>query len=154
MSKIFISYRRQDTKAIAGRIYDRLEAKFGRKAVFIDFDCIPPGVDFHDWLGDRVAKASVVLALIGPKWNRDQLGKLRLMNVDDFVRIELEAALANNVPILPLLIDDAPLPTLEELPDSLKPITRRQAALLDTGRDFNVHIARVIEVIQRHLKRP
>jgi len=153
MSKIFISYRRQDTKAIAGRIFDRLEAKFGRDAVFMDIDSIPPGVDFHEWLNDHVAGAAMVLALIGPGWAeaRDEAGNRRLDNPNDFVRIELEAALARKIRLVPLLIDGAPFPPSEHLPESLRPLTRRNAAFLDAGRDFNVHIARLIEAMERHL---
>ena len=153
MTKIFISYRRQDTKAIAGRIFDRLEAKFGRDAVFMDIDSIPPGVDFQIWLSEHVAEAAMVLALIGPGWAdaRDEAGNRRLDNPNDFVRIELEAALARKIPLVPLLIDGAPFPPGEHLPESLRPLTRRNAAFLDAGRDFNVHIARLIEAMERHL---
>jgi hypothetical protein len=142
MAAIFISYRRQDSKAIAGRIFDRLEARFGRDAVFMDIDSIPPGVDFHDWLNETVAKASVLLALIGHGWvdARDPLGAKRLENPNDFVRIEIEAALARKIPLIPLLIDGAPFP-----------FTRRNAAFLDAGRDFNVHMARLIAALEPSL---
>ena len=123
MTKIFISYRRQDTKAIVGRIFDRLEAKFGRDNVFMDTDGIPLGVDFHDWLNDHVAEAALVLALIGHGWSdaRDEAGDRRLGNPDDFVRIELEAAALRKIPFVPLLIDGAPFPRADELPESLMP---------------------------------
>ena len=154
MTKIFISYRRQDSKAIAGRIFDRLEARFGRDAVFMDIDSIPPGVDFHEWLNESVAKASVVLALIGRGWvdALDERGLKRLENPNDFVRIEIEAALARKIPVIPLLIDGAPFPRIEELPPSLQPLTRRNAAFLDAGRDFNVHMARLIAALEPSLK--
>ncbi len=154
MTKIFISYRRQDSKAIAGRIFDRLEARFGRDAVFMDIDSIPPGVDFHDWLSETVAKASVLLALIGHGWvdARDPRGAKRLDNPNDFVRIEIEAPLGRNIPLIPLLIDGAPFPRIEELPPSLQPLTRRNAAFLDAGRDFNVHIARLIAAVEPSLR--
>ncbi len=154
MTKIFISYRRQDLKAIAGRIFDRLEAKFGGDAVFMDIETIPPGVDFHEWLNESVAKASVVLALIGRGWvdARDEHGLKRLENPNDFVRIEIEAALACKIPVIPLLIDGAPFPRIEELPPSLQPLTRRNAAFLDAGRDFNVHMARLIAAVEAILK--
>jgi hypothetical protein len=101
MTKIFISYRRQDTKAIAGRIFDRLEAKFGRDGVFMDIDSIPFGVDFHDFLSEQVSRAEIVLALIGHGWAdaRDEAGNRRLDNPDDFVRVEIEAALARGIPL-------------------------------------------------------
>jgi formylglycine-generating enzyme required for sulfatase activity len=155
MAEVFISYRRQDAKAIAGRIFDRLEARFGRDAVFMDIDSIPPGVDFPEWLSENVAQASVVLALIGHAWvdARDEQGQRRLDNPNDFVRIEIEAALARKIPVVPLLIDGAPFPRIEELPTSLQPLTRRNAAFLDAGRDFNVHIARLIAAVEPYLKR-
>ena len=153
MTKIFISYRRQDSKAIAGRIFDRLEAKFGGDAVFMDIDSIPPGADFHEWLNESVAKASVLLALIGRGWvdARDEHGLKRLDNPNDFVRIEIEAALARKITVIPLLIDGAPFPRVEELPASLQPLTRRNAAFLDAGRDFNMHMARLIGDVERYL---
>ena len=154
MTKIFISYRRQDSKAIAGRIFDRLEARFGRDAVFMDIDSVPLGVDFQEWLNESVAKASVVLALIGRGWvdARDEHGLRRLENPNDFVRIEIEAALARKITVIPLLIDGAPFPRVEDLPASLQPLTRRNAAFLDAGRDFNVHIARLIAAVEPCLK--
>lgn len=153
MTKIFISYRRQDTKAIAGRIFDRLEAKFGRDNVFMDIDSIPPGLGFHDWLNERVAEAALVLVLIGHGWSdaRDEAGYRRLGNPDDLVRIELEAAVLRKISLVPLLIDGAPFPRGDELPESLKPLTWRNAAFVDAGRDFNVHMARLIEALERHL---
>lgn len=153
MNKIFISYRRQDTKAIAGRIFDRLEAKFGRDNVFMDIDSVPPGVDFQDWLNEQVVEAALVVALIGHGWAdaRDEEGHRRLDNPNDFVRVELEAAVSRNIPLIPLLIDGAPFPRGDELPEGLKPLTRRNAAFVDAGRDFNVHMARLIEALERHL---
>ena len=155
MAEIFISYRRQDTKAIAGRIFDRLEARFGRDAVFMDIDSIPPGVDFHEWLNENVARAAVVLVLIGHGWidARDERGHRRLENPNDFVRIEIEAALGRKIPVVPLLIDGAPFPRVDELPASLQPLTRRNAAFLDAGRDFNVHIARLIAGVEAFLNK-
>jgi len=62
MTKIFISYHRQDTLGIEGRIFDRLTAKFGGERVFMDIGSIPFGVDFHGWLDDEVGRAAVALA--------------------------------------------------------------------------------------------
>ncbi|MGO9172242.1 MAG: toll/interleukin-1 receptor domain-containing protein [Rhodomicrobium sp.] len=153
MTKIFISYRRQDTKAIAGRILDRLEAKFGRNDVFMDIDAIPPGVDFHDWISNQISTALVVLALIGPNWvnARDEAGNRRLDDPNDFVRLELEAAITRKIPLVPVLIDGALLPRTDELPESLGPLVRRNATFLDVGRDFNLHVGRLIEAIEGHL---
>ena len=68
MAKLFISYRRGDSADVTGRIYDRLEARFGRESVFIDVDTIPPGVDFREHIERAVGQADVVLVVIGPDW--------------------------------------------------------------------------------------
>jgi hypothetical protein len=66
MAKIFLSYRRQDSAGIAGRIYDRLRAHFGDDTVFMDIDSIPFGVDFREHIGAAVGQCDVVLERSGP----------------------------------------------------------------------------------------
>ena len=152
-TKIFISYRRQDTKQIAGRICERLEAKFGAGNVFIDEDSIPFGVDFHDYLSEQVGCAEVVLVLIGHGWAdaRDESGNRRIDNPDDFVRIEIEAAIQRGIPLGAVLIDGAPMPRPEQLPQSLRPLCRRNAAPVDSVRFFNVQMDRLIADLQKYL---
>jgi hypothetical protein len=153
MTRIFISYRRQDTRQIAGRIFDRLEAHFGRDHVFMDIDSIPFGVDFHKYLDQQVARADAVLALIGQGWAdaRDEAGNRRLDDPDDFVRIEIEAALKRGIPLGAVLIDGAPMPRPEQLPEDMRALCRRNAAPVDSGRDFHVHMNRLIADLERHL---
>jgi len=93
MSKIFLSYRRQDTAGIAGRIYDRLRAHFGNDAIFMDIDNIPFGVDFRVHLDAAVGQCHVFLAVIGTKWAGETGAHRRLDDPKDFVRIEIESAL-------------------------------------------------------------
>ena len=95
-----------------GRIYDRLVSEFGKARVFKDVDSIPLGQDFRGHLNDIVGGCAAVLAIIGPKWTdiRNEAGQRRLEDPDDFVRIELEAALARNVPVVPVLVGHAPMP--------------------------------------------
>ena len=94
MPKIFISYRREDSIGIAGRIYDRLCLKFGRESVFMDVDAIPLGVDFRQHLTDAVGQCDILLAVIGERWlTIADHGHRRLDNPADFVRIEIETAL-------------------------------------------------------------
>lgn len=127
-SHIFISYRRGADNSAAGRIYDRMRDEFGAEAVFMDVDAMPPGVDFHEHLRRTVDKCDVFLAVIGEGWRGD-IG--RLANDDDFVRIEIEAALARaKIPVIPVLVDGASLPTRESLPPALWPLLRRSAVSL------------------------
>jgi hypothetical protein len=127
--KIFINYRREDSIATAGRVADRLADTFGPDNLFMDVDNIPVGRDFEDYLNSQVAACDAMLAIIGPNWltAKDETGQRRLDNPEDFVTIEIGAALARNIPVVPLLVDAARMPKASELPDSLKLLARRQA---------------------------
>jgi hypothetical protein len=94
--KIFINYRRDDSGGTAGRLHDRLAQTFGRKNLFMDVDHIPAGVDFVEHLNSQVAACDVFLAIIGPNWldAKDGDGRRRFDNPDDFVTVEIAAALA------------------------------------------------------------
>ena len=107
---IFISYRRDDAIATAGRLRDRLVSEFGRARVFVDVDDIPHGRDFVKVLEAKVAECEVLLAIIGPRWidSRDRDGRRRLDLADDFVRIEIGSALQReDIAVIPVLVDGA-----------------------------------------------
>jgi tetratricopeptide (TPR) repeat protein len=127
--KIFINYRRDDSIGMAGRLHDRLAQTFGRDRLFMDVDHIPVGADFVAHLNSQVAACEVVLVVIGRNWLRakDKAGQRRLHQPDDFVAIEIAAALARDIRVIPVLVDGARMPKESELPDSLKPLARRQA---------------------------
>jgi hypothetical protein len=153
MSGIFISYRRRDSIAIAGRIFDRLTGHFGAGQVYIDIDTIPPGVDFLKHISGGMEQAKVVLALIGETWLHMQgPNGRRLDDPGDFVRIEIELALARNIPVIPVLLGPTAMPRAEELPASITGLTQRNAAHVDLGRDFHPHTDRLIRDLERHLR--
>jgi hypothetical protein len=129
---IFISYRRDDAKHAAGRLMDRLEKNYRREQLFIDVDGIEPGLNFVRALSEKVEACDVLLAIIGPEWldARDETGQRRLDNPNDFVRIEIEAALKRDVRVVPVLVDGAPMPREQQLPDALKELSQRQAVRL------------------------
>jgi TIR domain len=133
---VFISYRREDSGGFAGRIYDRLASRLGRENVFFDVDAIPPGRDFVDVLSERVGKCDALLAVIGKHWvlSADSENRRRLDDPQDFVRIEIEAALSRNVPVIPVLVDGATMPHPDDLPDSLMKLIRRQAVEVSHAR--------------------
>jgi hypothetical protein len=128
-TKVFISYRRQDSIATAGRIDDRMAKEFGRTNIFMDVDSIPAGVDFAAYLNESVVRCDVLLAIIGPNWltARDAAGDQRLRDSNDFVVTEIAAALNRNIRVVPVLVDGAAMPTADELPEILKPLARRNA---------------------------
>ena len=127
--RIFISYRRQETAWPARQLYEVLVERFGAESVFKDVDDIEPGDDFVERITEAVASCDVLLALIGNQWltMTDIHGGRRLDNPEDFVRLELTAALSRGVRVVPILVDGAVMPRPEQLPPDLVPLTRRQA---------------------------
>ena len=153
MSNIFISYRRGDSIATAGRIRDRLVQEFGRPNVFVDVDDIPHGQDFAKVLSGKVAECRVLLAIIGPHWvdARDGKGQRRLELPDDFVGIEIGTALAREtIAVIPVLVDGAQMPTAEQLPSKLEPLARRNAIEL-RNTQFGSDAERLIRSIKAAL---
>ena len=146
--RIFISYRRDDTIGVSGRLFDRLIRDVGRGSVFMDVDSMPLGVDFAEHIGDQVSKCSLFLALIGPNWLGDSGGERRIDSSTDFVRIEVEAALQRSIPVIPLLVGETEMPRPEQLPASISKIAFRNGMRLDPGVDFHNHANRLIAHIQ------
>ena len=151
--RIFISYRRTDTSYAAGRIYDRLAAHFGEDAIFMDVEVIEGGLDFVKVLEDAVQSCDVLLALIGRQWlnTKDEGGNRRLDNPEDFVRIEIAAALKRGIRVIPVLIDGIIMPRSTELPDNLKPLARRNALQVN-HHSFNSDVHRLIAHTESALK--
>lgn len=128
MSQIFISYRRDDSAGHAGRLEEALERHFGARHVFRDVDDLPPGQPFPAALQARLRGADLVLVLIGPRWlaaERD--GVRRLSLPDDYVRMEVAQALGRGIPVVPVLLDGAAMPSADALPDDLRPLALRHA---------------------------
>jgi hypothetical protein len=62
-SKIFISYRRDDSAGTAGRLHDRLAERFGQKNLFFDVDNVPAGTDFVEYRASKLQVATSSFAL-------------------------------------------------------------------------------------------
>ena len=150
---IFISYRRSDSADITGRIYDRLSNHFGKEAIFKDVDSIPLAVDFRQCLDETVSQCKIVIAIIGPTWlsTSDEDGNLRLDNPTDWVRLELETAIQNKIPILPLLVGGARMPKAVDIPISIRTITYQNAASARTDPDFHNDLDRLITALEQKL---
>jgi TIR domain len=133
MSGIFISYRREDSAAHAGRLYDRLSAQFGADQVFMDVDDIPPGADFARQIDAKVGSCDAMVVVIGKNWlaTRNAAGQLRLSDPDDFVGLEVSLALQRNVLVIPVLVGGAQVPGAEELRADLRDLARRNALTLN-----------------------
>jgi len=147
---IFISYRRDESSAAAGRVHDRLLQEFGPDSVFIDVDSISLGADFVKAVQDAVAKSHVLLAVIGPGWldARDRRGRRRIDDPKDFVRIEIATALQAGKLIVPILIDGAQIPKAGKLPDDLKELARRNG--LDVRQaSFHSDVSKLVRQLKR-----
>jgi hypothetical protein len=151
-SGVFISYRREDSRGSAGRIYDRLVSRLGRDNVFFDVDDIQLGVDFVEVLSRSVGACDALVAVIGRSWasSADEHNRRRLDDPNDFVRIEIEAALSRNIPVIPVLVDGASMPRPEELPDGLKKLSRRNGIEISHTRfDFDAdRLTRALSLIE------
>jgi hypothetical protein len=152
---IFVSYRRQESSHLAGRLYDHLVGRFGKGQVFIDVDTIEPGVDFAEEIFRAVAACKVLLAIIGPAWltAADERGRRRLDDPDDIVRVEVEAALGRGVRVIPILMEGAVMPPRQDLPESLAGLARRNALPI-RHESFRSDAGRLIKAIERVLAAP
>jgi hypothetical protein len=151
MKGIFISYRREDAAGYAGRLYDRLAAHFGADRVFMDVEGIEPGVDFVEALERAVGSCEVLIVIIGKDWlAAGSAGKRRLDDPADFVRIETAAALARNIRVVPVLVDDAEMPRADQLPKDLAPLARRQAVEL-SHKQWDATSAELIHTLEKIL---
>jgi hypothetical protein len=133
--RIFLSYRREDSSAWAGRLHDALSARFGERNIFQDVTAVGPGEDFTAAIHRALGAADATLAVIGPSWLTvaGPDGHRRLDEPDDYVRAELSAALARDAPVIPVLVGGAVMPTAVDLPEDLESLAQRQAvALRDT----------------------
>ena len=146
---IFISYRRSDAAAAAGRLYDSLTSYFGPDRVFMDVSDIRGGEDFVKRIDDTLAMAGVCLIVIGNTWASvtDDQGQQRLENPDDFVRREVERALASGLTTIPVLVDDAMMPGEGALPEPLKPLYRLNALSLHHDHWEN-DVTRLIKLLE------
>jgi hypothetical protein len=146
---IAISYRREDSLPVTGRLSDRMLAEFGKGNVFMDFDSIPYGVDFRAHIREMIERSKVVVAMIGHEWAgpRRFRGR-RLDDVNDFVRLEIAHALELGLPLIPVLINNTPMPKVQDLPVGLEALAYRNALTLDAGIDFHHHADRLIAAVK------
>lgn len=153
--KIFISYRRADSTYLIGRIKDRLVTAFGDQSVFRDLDDIPAGVDFRSVLEKETNGCNAMLVIIGPQWSgiTDAQGNKRLFDPADYTRIEVETGLKRlgeqKAIVVPVLVMNAPMPSAQDLPESLAQLAYQNAISIRNDPDFNNDIERLIRDIKR-----
>ena len=151
MARIFICYRREDSSGHAGRLYDRLGARFGDD-VFMDIDAIGPGVDYARLIDETIDTVEAVIVVIGQRWlnSADDDGNRRLDDPEDLVRQEISVALARDLLVIPVLVQGAVLPEPEDLPPELAGLARHNAFDLSEGR-WNYDAERLVRAIEESL---
>ena len=151
MGNVFISYRRDDAAGYARAIYDQLTERFDTAQVFMDVDAIEPGLPFDEVIRNAVGKCEVLLVLIGSRWMEVQPdGRRRLDDERDFVRLEIAAALARNIRVIPVLLDGVQMPAEDLLPEPMRGLVWRNALEVSNTR-FTSDVNRLADVLARVL---
>jgi hypothetical protein len=152
--QIFISYRREESQWSARSLHDRLCRDFDANQIFMDLDAIDLGEDFVEAIETTVGRCDVLIAVIGNNWlnTKDERGSRRLDNPEDFVRMEIAAALKRKIRVIPVLVDGAVMPSSTDLPDDLKLIVRRNALRI-TGTSFDGDCQRLAATIRLVLQK-
>ena len=144
---VFVCYRRDDTAGFARALKTVLDERYGEDRVFMDLDSIAPGQRWEDVINDAVGSCHAFMALIGPEWLtiKDAEGRARLWNPQDPVRLEIEAAIRENLLLIPVLLEGARVPTKEELPDGLAALPETQA--LTITDDWDAGVAKLVKAL-------
>jgi hypothetical protein len=151
---IFICYRRNDSEETVGRLYQNLVERLGEQSVFKDVNAILAGLDYRKELAAALQRCRIVLAVIGPDWEKDAKGNRTIDQARDYVNIELSSALKRGVPLIPILVERRPaLPAQGELPPELSDLVYRQCLHLRPDPDFENDFERLMENIQALLAR-
>jgi hypothetical protein len=152
---IFISYRRGESAGYAGRLHESLERRLGDGHIFRDVDELEPGQDFVDAIAARLRDCAACLVMIGAEWLlvTDRSDRRRLEQANDYVRLEIEAALARpDLLVVPVLVEGAAMPSAEDLPASIRALSRRHAlSLRDETWDSDVD--RLVAILEKRIGR-
>jgi hypothetical protein len=150
MASVFLCYRREDSRADAGRLYDRLSARLGAHNVFMDIDDIAAGENFVEKLKSTLGQCNHLLLVIGPRWlgATDAEGHPRLSAPNDFVRLEVLTALERGINLIPVLVGGAHMPERGELPSQLADVVLHQAIQISDER-FHEDTDRLVAAIRR-----
>ena len=151
MAGVFINYRRDDAKSEAGRVFDWLSRYFGKDQVFMDVSgSIEPGLEFDTVIEKAVSSCDALIVVIGKEWltAADEKGKRRLDDPNDFVRLEIAAALRRDIRVIPVLVQGAAMPDEGSLPDDLKRLSKRQASEISDNR-WEFDTQQLVKVLEK-----
>ncbi|MEQ6342080.1 MAG: TIR domain-containing protein [Gammaproteobacteria bacterium] len=151
MAGVFINYRRGDARSEAGRLFDWLSQYFGKDQVFMDVSgSIEPGLEFDRVIEKAVSSCKVLIVVIGKQWLTvvDEKGNRRLEDANDFVRMEISAALKRDIRVVPVLVEGATMPEEGSLPEDLKRLCKRQALEVSDNR-WEFDTQQLVKVLEK-----
>jgi hypothetical protein len=144
MTSLFLSYRRDDVGGHAGRLCDRLIARFGADRIFMDVQDILPGQNFEQAIEQTLARCDVMLLVLGPRWV--EIMRARAASGEDFVRREITIALNRKMTVIPVLMGGAKMPSGEQIPSDLSAFGRCQAVEIRDDR-FDEDASRLVNFL-------
>lgn len=148
MARIFLSYRRSDVEPVAARIHDHLALSFGFDEVFRDVHGISVGDDAGGRISDELNNCSIFLILIGDRWlNATSAIGTNIFDMHDYINVEVSEALKRQIPIIPILVGPAVMPTSAQLPASLQKLSGIQAIKIRTDAGFHSDMSDLIDKI-------
>jgi hypothetical protein len=151
MSKVFISYRREDAAGYAQAIFGHLERHLRRDQIFMDVDTLEPGIDFIARIQQAITESDVVIAVIGKRWMGERSNApARIHDPHDFVHLEIATALSRDIKVIPVLVDGASMPNQEQLPRTLQAFAHRNALELSNTR-FRFDLERIAQAVRKTL---
>ena len=153
MNDIFVSYRRRDSSATVGRLLDHMEVRFGKERIFRDIDSIDYCQDISKVIDNALVESEIVLVVIGRNWlsAQDENGKPRLIDDQDWVRFEVSRALELKKKVIPVLVDNASMPSISLVPKDLQALTKLNAAKVREDPDFDRDIEWLFKAISKYL---
>lgn len=152
-ANLFISYRREDSAGHTGRLFDSIRKHFGERIhIFMDVESIAPGKDWVNAIEDAVGSSQALVVVIGKQWLsvKKRQRQRRLDDPNDSVRVEVEAALSRNITVIPVLVQGASMPSLQELPETMSNLIRRNAIEVTDTR-WNYDVGRLLNTIEQEL---
>lgn len=149
---IFLAYRREDSQHLAGRVYDRLIQQYGEGRVFKDVDSFPLGVDFRKSADDLISSCRVALVIVGRRFLGEQdASRRRIDDPADVLRTEIRTILGREIPLIPVLVDAAAMPSSEALPDDISPLAFRNGVNVREDPHFHADVDALLEGLDRIL---
>jgi len=140
VSRVFVSYRHEDSTGHAGRLYDRLVQEFGDDDVYRDVDKPRPGASIEERITTELANCDAFVAVVGPAWEA--------AGPDSWAKRELRMAVERGVPIFVALVGNL---GRKDLPAELAAMTVPEVIALPEDY-WNEGVSRLLREVRGSLE--